>query len=129
MNNKTKAVPKRERLFYLIIICESPTVYYLQCGTCSVNFVYYHAGSLKTVGVHCFSSAHVQVPPKNIKQKKSCKTTTLFIVVRTVGLEPTRSPIRPSNVRVCQFRHARNSFSLLILYDLYLFVKDMNIQF
>ena len=28
-------------------------------------------------------------------------------MVRTVGLEPTRSPIRPSNVRVCQFRHDR----------------------
>ena len=39
-------------------------------GTRSVNFVYYHAGSLKTVGVYCFSSAHVQVPPKKHKTKK-----------------------------------------------------------
>ena len=30
-----------------------------------------------------------------------------FLVVRSMGLEPIRLPIRPSNVRVCQFRHDR----------------------
>ena len=28
-------------------------------------------------------------------------------VVRSTGLEPVRSPTRPSNVRVCLFRHDR----------------------
>ena|GEM_PF-4140778 len=31
----------------------------------------------------------------------------LLILVRPMGLEPIRSPTRPSNVRVCQFRHGR----------------------
>ena len=32
-----------------------------------------------------------------------------FVLVRSVGLEPTQGiPIRPSNVRVCQFRHDRS---------------------
>lgn len=30
-----------------------------------------------------------------------------LVVVRSMGLEPIRSPIRPSNVRVCLFRHDR----------------------
>ena len=32
---------------------------------------------------------------------------TVAIMVRLMGLEPIRSPIRPSNVRVCLFRHNR----------------------
>lgn len=31
----------------------------------------------------------------------------LFLVVRSTGLEPVCSRIRPSNVRVCQFHHDR----------------------
>ena len=31
------------------------------------------------------------------------------MVVRSTGLEPVRSPTRPSNVRVCQFRHDRRT--------------------
>ena len=30
-----------------------------------------------------------------------------LFLVREVGLEPTRSPIRPLNARVCRFRHSR----------------------
>ena len=30
-------------------------------------------------------------------------------LVRSTGLEPVRSPTRPSNVRVCQFRHDRRT--------------------
>ncbi len=46
-------------------------------------------------------------------QKKTKKGLTLyqsyyFLMVRTVGIEPTWLPIRPSNVRVYQFRHVRN---------------------
>ena len=34
-----------------------------------------------------------------------------FDLVRLTGLEPVRSPTRPSNVRVCLFRHNRaNTF-------------------
>ena len=42
-------------------------------------------------------------------QTKKSAICALFInlVVRSMGLEPIRSPIRPSNVRVCLFRHDR----------------------
>ena len=43
---------------------------------------------------------------KNTK-KERFQIPLFQFLVRTVGLEPTRSPIRPSNVRVCQFRHPR----------------------
>ena len=33
----------------------------------------------------------------------------LIPMVRLMGLEPIRLPTRPSNVRVCQFRHSRIS--------------------
>lgn len=33
-------------------------------------------------------------------------------LVRMTGIEPVRSPTRPSNVRVCQFRHIRISRKL-----------------
>ena len=32
-------------------------------------------------------------------------------MVRLMGLEPIRLPTRPSNVRVCQFRHSRIHFT------------------
>ena len=32
-----------------------------------------------------------------------------FSLVRPMGLEPIRLPTRPSNVRVCQFRHGRTA--------------------
>ena len=38
--------------------------------------------------------------------KKSLASASDFLV-RLMGLEPIRLPTRPSNVRVCQFRHSR----------------------
>ena len=40
------------------------------------------------------------------KRKKTIAISS-FLLVRSMGLEPIRSPIRPSNVRVCLFRHDR----------------------
>ena len=41
-------------------------------------------------------------------KKKTCTMNVQVIfLVRSMGLEPIRSPIRPSNVRVCLFRHDR----------------------
>ena len=34
-------------------------------------------------------------------------------LVRSTGLEPVRSPTRPSNVRVCQFRHDRRTDTII----------------
>ena len=39
----------------------------------------------------------------------------MLAMVRSMGLEPIRSPIRPSNVRVCLFRHDRNSIANAII--------------
>ena len=44
-------------------------------------------------------------------------------LVRSMGLEPIRSPIRPSNVRVCLFRHDRNSIAKAIILRIDLKVK------
>ena len=41
------------------------------------------------------------------KMKKKTIILSSFLLVRSMGLEPIRSPIRPSNVRVCLFRHDR----------------------
>ena len=41
-----------------------------------------------------------------------------FLLVRTTGLEPARSPTRSLAVRVCQFRHVRTEqrfFDCLII--------------
>ncbi len=40
-------------------------------------------------------------------QKKAPKPSGFRALVRTMRFELTRSPTRPSNVRVCQFRHVR----------------------
>ena len=42
-------------------------------------------------------------------------------MVRSTGLEPVRSPTRPSNVRVCQFRHDRRTD--IIISPIWGFVK------
>lgn len=34
-------------------------------------------------------------------------------MVRIVGVEPTRLPIRPSSVRVYQFHHIRNTYNII----------------
>ncbi len=44
----------------------------------------------------------LQVPSKQKRHRKG-----VFFLVRLMGLEPIRLPTRPSNVRVCQFRHSR----------------------
>ena len=41
------------------------------------------------------------------ENEKKTITLSSFLLVRSMGLEPIRSPIRPSNVRVCLFRHDR----------------------
>ncbi len=42
------------------------------------------------------------------KQKRNFWYTKVpFLLVRETGLEPVRLPTRPSNVRVCRFRHSR----------------------
>ena len=51
----------------------------------------------------------LQVPSIGKDHKKRQEQVLPFSVVRLMGLEPIRSPIRPSNVRVCLFRHNRNS--------------------
>ncbi len=45
---------------------------------------------------------------KNDRALDGIVSRTLSDLVRSMGLEPIRSPIRPSNVRVCLFRHDRN---------------------
>ncbi len=45
----------------------------------------------------------------NDKAIDELKVQPLSSLVRSPGLEPGRSPIRPSNVRVCLFRHDRKS--------------------
>ena len=41
------------------------------------------------------------------ENEKKTIVLSSFLLVRSMGLEPIRSPIRPSNVRVCLFRHNR----------------------
>ena len=41
------------------------------------------------------------------KKTQSTLVCTLYFLVRRMGLEPTWLPTRPSNVRVCLFRHLR----------------------
>ena len=52
------------------------------------------------------------------------RTQTLYqylspLVVRSTGLEPVRLPTRPSNVRVCQFRHDRANNGYYTLYAMF----------
>ena len=42
-----------------------------------------------------------------VENEKKTIVISSFLLVRSMGLEPIRSPIRPSNVRVCLFRHDR----------------------
>ncbi len=50
---------------------------------------------------------------KKLHPKLLCKMQKYFM--RGEGLEPSRLPIRPSNVRVCQFRHPRKQLTLSII--------------
>lgn len=43
----------------------------------------------------------------SVENEKKTIVISSFLLVRSMGLEPIRSPIRPSNVRVCLFRHDR----------------------
>ncbi len=45
--------------------------------------------------------------PRQCRKKKAPKPSGFGALVRTMRFELTRSPTRPSNVRVCQFRHVR----------------------
>lgn len=51
---------------------------------------------------------------KNLKIKKEERFPSSFFMVRSVGFEPTRFRIRPSNVRVCQFHHDRILYYVVI---------------
>ena len=46
--------------------------------------------------------------------KKGRNRALILAVVRPMGLEPIRSPIRPSNVRVCLFRHGRTNDCIFV---------------
>ena len=52
-------------------------------------------------------SRNFSAPPKLVIKKPETLQSQAFSLVRSMGLEPIRLPIRPSNVRVCQFRHDR----------------------
>lgn len=53
-------------------------------------------------------TAYINNRFRNIKkQKRQWVKPLSFLLVRRTGLEPVRLPTRPSNVRVCQFRHHR----------------------
>lgn len=49
------------------------------------------------------------------KKSRASDLALALKLVRSMGLEPIRSPIRPSNVRVCLFRHDRELHELLYL--------------
>lgn len=56
---------------------------------------------------------------------------TIILMVRSMGLEPIWSPTRPSNVRVCLFRHDRPRMSarrlrpsIMIIVTKYRFVNS-----
>ena len=57
----------------------------------------------KNSSPNCFSSA-LQVPSK--QNQKRHLMVSFSLLVQLMGLEPIRLPTRPSNVRVCQFRHS-----------------------
>ena len=44
---------------------------------------------------------------KRQRKQKRCIRKDASSLVRLTGLEPVRLPTRPSNVRVCLFRHSR----------------------
>lgn len=73
---------------------------------CAANAVAITPGT-KNSALCCF----LNVPFKSLTplQKKDLhnECASHFLLVRSMGLEPIRSPIRPSNVRVCLFRHDR----------------------
>ncbi len=50
-------------------------------------------------------------------QNKRLSLRKVFLLVRMVGLEPTRFPTRPLNVRVYQFRHIRICYSCFTYYQ------------
>ena len=61
---------------------------------------------------------------KNANFDTVCIKISVLILVRSPGLEPGRLPIRPSNVRVCLFRHDRISRTAdIIIREVVRFVK------
>ena len=73
------------------------------CGTTlSVS-----AAKTKWSGMVTTSQAYSSpIQLNNVKNKTRPNGRALFLV-RRMGLEPTWLPTRPSNVRVCLFRHLR----------------------
>ena len=60
----------------------------------------------KNMPLACFLNAASSPIKLTVNYKE--RRCALCNLVRSVGLEPTRLHIRPSNVRVCRFRHDRS---------------------
>ena len=87
------------------------------------------AGVLKMRHWRIFWLRHhtLQVPFK-IKPKTKPPLWDGFVLVRSKGLEPIRSPIRTSSVRVCLFRHDRITkllYKLLFCLSISIFAKSL----
>jgi hypothetical protein len=61
------------------------------------------------------SRARLPIPPH---LQEAALTGKVNALVSEAGLEPARLPIRPSNVRVCQFRHSDESSSTTLIDEL-----------
>ena len=81
----------------------------LRCVLCSLKPL--RTARLRKPGRKIASLARFSAPFKSpsVAKKKGSGWTPSFLV-RLMGLEPIRSPIRPSNVRVCLFRHNRSFY-------------------
>ena len=68
-----------------------------------------------TAGKHLavFSGPAFQVPPSDQKRNPRWLMPPWVSLVRETGLEPVRITTRPSNVRVCQFRHSRENIGII----------------
>ena len=60
----------------------------------------------KTAFLSVYSS---RLSGRQAQRNKGARCALILGLVRSMGLEPIRSPIRPSNVRVCLFRHDRST--------------------
>ena len=79
-------------------------------------------------GQKCAPDSRMRAFERQVKFHVSYKTNKeriyplLICLVRETGIEPVRSPTRPSNVRVCLFRHSRIAVLInttLILYTIF----------
>ena len=52
--------------------------------------------------------------PAYLRKPRARMIRTNRFLMRSAGLEPAWSPIRPSNVRVCHFHHDRATFPIII---------------